>query len=763
MAPGICHGTGRRRFRTAAAAAACAAAAALWLWCARGGSSLIRLVAQGDRVTAYIDGRLVVDAADSELPPDGGIGIWYEPSPYWGVPFPQRLESLRVTDLSSGAVLLEQGFDRPLSEAWTERRLPPAPRFASLGRSPAPPARLCTGPRPWRDYRLDLRVRNLMAINVAVRYSDARHHAVFFARPFRELDSGVSFLSGGAPRTAVGGSSHYSARAAAKNGLLLFLRFLPCCALAIIVLPAAGCLVGAAVSRVRNPRAALEALFVAALFAGAFVYLSWITRVLLEGIPHVQDSVAYDFQAKTLARGALYAPAPPNPPSFDFQFLIIRDGKWFGQYPWGHPLLLMFGHLARAPWAVPPLVGACVLAAVYFIGRSLFGREVGAVSALLALSSPFFQINAPNFMSHSAASLYLAMGLLFLRRASRAGSRWWWGLLSGAALGLLFNTRPLNALPAIALSFGLLLFNAARGRASWGSTAAFCAGALMGAAAFLCANYVLMGDPFRPPYSLTARPIGFFGPSHPPGAALLHLYTSMTLFVMVVLGWPPVFTVGFFLAYLVLSRRDSWSLFLPLLFAGMAAVNTLNPAMVSPAHMYGPRYVYEPFFVFIIMAAAGWDLLRRLFERGIARCAAALPSRAAAAAVASHALFILLLAALVFASQAQWLSRGGRLFEGIAFLPGNIHGLKGFNFVSGAMREKIARLGMHRALLFLEDREIDWWYYGALFPLNSPFLDSDIVVARDLGPEENRKVMEALPGRKPFRVSVRRQEVSAYR
>ena len=79
------------------------------------------------------------------------------------------------------------------------------------------------------------------------------------------------------------------------------------------------------------------------------------------------------------------------------------------------------------------------------------------------------------------------------------------------------------------------------------------------------------------------------------------------------------------------------------------------------------------------------------------------------------------------------------------------------------MREKIARLGMHRALLFLEDREIDWWYYGALFPLNSPFLDSDIVVARDLGPEENRKVMEALPGRKPFRVSVRRQEVSAYR
>ena len=71
-------------------------------------------------------------------------------------------------------------------------------------------------------------------------------------------------------------------------------------------------------------------------------------------------------------------------------------------------------------------------------------------------------------------------------------------------------------------------------------------------------------------------------------------------------------------------------------------------------------------------------------------------------------LFILLLAALVFASQAQWLSRGGRLFEGIAFLPGNIHGLKGFNFVSGAMREKIARLGMHRALLFLEDREIDW-------------------------------------------------------
>jgi hypothetical protein len=95
-------------------------------------------------------------------------------------------------------------------------------------------------------------------------------------------------------------------------------------------------------------------------------------------------------------------------------------------------------------------------------------------------------------------------------------------------------------------------------------------------------------------------------------------------------------------------------------------------------------------------------------------------------------------------------------------MPPNIYGMKGFNYISGEMLEKVRDRGIHDALIFVEDREYDWWYYGALFTLNSPFLDSDIIVARDRGDELNRRVIDAFPGRALFRVNVKRREIRNY-
>jgi len=46
--------------------------------------------------------------------------------------------------------------------------------------------------------------------------------------------------------------------------------------------------------------------------------------------------------------------------------------------------------------------------------------------------------------------------------------------------------------------------------------------------------------------------------------------------------------------------------------------------------------------------------------------------------------------------------------------------------------------------------------------VNSPFLDSDIIAARDLGPQENQKVINAFPGRKLYGVNVQRKEIRDY-
>ena len=733
---------------------------ALWLWCRNVTGSLIRVVAVGDEVRAYFNGRLVAKGRDTGVSREGGIGIWYDREPYWGIPVSQTLESVRVTDNASGAILLDQDFRRPLSGVWDERPASCEPGRAGLRCDRSKPVRLCTGPRPWRDYTLDLRVRNCTAIEVAVRYRDPANHVVFLAIPFRELYSMLTFVKDGTREAHLSDSPYCATGAAAKNILRVFMYYFPWWALALAPLAAVSRRFGLAGDRRKAPHAAIENVFIALLFAGGFAYLSWINLALLDGIPHVQDSVVYNFQARTLACGTLYAPAPPNPPSFAFDFLFVEDGKWFGNYPWGHPFLLMFGHLVGMPWIIPPLVGASVLVLIYLIARELFSREVAAVSALLAFFSPFFQVNAPNFMSHSSASFYLALGVFCLIRAARGGGRWW-GLCSGLALGLLFNTRPLNAVPAIALSLALLFYFVCTRRASWGVLLGFCAGGLLMLAFFLYVTYALVGSPFQAPHPIFGNAISFFNEKHILSIALRHYYASMVLFIMVIFGWPPVFTTGFFLAFLLLAKKDIWAVFLFLLFAGMTLVNTLNPHMHSVAHMYGPRYVYEPFFVFIMMAAAGWDRARVLLERVIEACAASLHLRARVLSWLSHAAFLALPAMLVFGAQQKWLSRSEMLFD-FGLMPGNVFWMKGFNKISGAMIEKIRSRGIHHALIFVEDREDDWWYYGAVFTLNSPFLDSDIIVAMDLGPQENQVLINAFPGRNLYRVNVKKQEIGNY-
>jgi hypothetical protein len=773
----------------------------LWLWCRNGPTSLIRIVASGDEIKAYFNGKLLAEGREAGVSREGGIGIWYEHGRYWGFPVPQAIESVRVTDNASGALLFEQDFSRPLSEIWSDRPEPGKP--LSEGR-----VRFCTGSQPWRDYTLDLRVRSCMIMEVALRYRDPANCVTLLARPFLDVDSCLTFVINGVARVKPGGIPYCPVGMAVKYVLCIFVCCFPWCVLALAGLWAAGVLLGFAVSRLtpfriveavvvavllvgwhsysyhfpwrvlvlaalgamsvligfiatrfKAPRV-LDAVFIAVLFAGGVVYLSWVTRTLLEGIPHVQDSVVYNFQARTLGRGALYAPPPPVLKAFGFPFLMVRDGKWFGLYPWGHPLLLSVGHLVRRPWIVPPLVGAGVLALVYLIAREMFSREVAAVSALLAFFSPFFQVNASNFMSHSSASLYLALGIFFLIRASRGG-RWLWGLFSGLALGLLFNTRPLNAVPPIALSSALLLYFVFKGKARWRTFAGFCAGGVLTLAFYLYANYALMGNPLTPPYSMAAKPVGLFSEQRPLSAALLHYCTTMTYFVMVIFGWPAVFTTGFFMAFLLLSKRDVWSVFLLLLFVGMTLVNVLNPSMISIAHMYGPRYVYESFFAFVIMAACGWDYARRLAQGGIEVFACPRLLRTKALSWVTHAALLALPAALVFGAQRQWLSRSGNLMR-LLFMPANIYQMKGSNYISGETLAKIKDRDVHNALIFVEDLRHDWWYYGAVFTLNSPFLDSDIIAARDLGPEENVKVIDSFPGRKLYRVNVEKREIRDY-
>ena len=109
-----------------------------------------------------------------------------------------------------------------------------------------------------------------------------------------------------------------------------------------------------------------ETLFMGSLVLICLLATGLIAYVVLNHIPHVQDSIAQLFQAKVFKMGEIYAPVPPLKEFFDYTN-IINDGKWYSQYPFGHSLLLMAGLFWGAPWLVNPLLGSCSLF-IFFLG-----------------------------------------------------------------------------------------------------------------------------------------------------------------------------------------------------------------------------------------------------------------------------------------------------------------------------------------------------------------------------------------------------------
>ena len=63
-----------------------------------------------------------------------------------------------------------------------------------------------------------------------------------------------------------------------------------------------------------------------------------------ERLPHLEDEVAYLFQAKTMALGHLTVPSPARPEAFWTPFVLDHQGQRFGKYPPGWPAILAGEH-----------------------------------------------------------------------------------------------------------------------------------------------------------------------------------------------------------------------------------------------------------------------------------------------------------------------------------------------------------------------------------------------------------------------------------
>lgn len=200
----------------------------------------------------------------------------------------------------------------------------------------------------------------------------------------------------------------------------------------------------------------------------AFFMSAWVSGRVFERLPHLEDELAYVYQARIFARGAWTIPTP-EPRIAYWQPFLIDDaitGQRFSKYTAGWSGMLALGEVAGQAWVINAFFAALNVALVFRLGASAFNRDVGMIAALLLAFSPMALLLNGSLMGHSAALCYALAFMLAYWHLARV-QRGRVALVAGTMLGLLLVTRPLTfvmvALPFVAWS-GVRLLQAWRGQ-----------------------------------------------------------------------------------------------------------------------------------------------------------------------------------------------------------------------------------------------------------------------------------------------------------
>jgi hypothetical protein len=462
---------------------------------------------------------------------------------------------------------------------------------------------------------------------------------------------------------------------------------------------------------------------------------AWVALSVFEGLPHLEDEMAFLWEADVMAQGKIRLPSPPSPDSFLVPFVVDHEGWRFGKYPPGWPAALSLGARAGAAWAVNPLLAGLGIWLIYRLGSRVSGPWVGVLAAALAATSPMFLMLSGSLMGHAlglvlAAAFWLAWIDLFMPSPPGAAKSVPAPLLvavAGLSLGLLALTRPLTAvgvaLPCAVHAIVILWRGGPRSRRRLLGVAAL---SLLLAAVLFLWQAALTGDPLLNPYTLwwSYDRVGF-GPGigrtasgHNLRWALVNTRFSLAAGLHDLFGWP--YLSWIFLPFgLIALRRNRQGL---LLLAAAPGLVVVYLAYWIGSWLLGPRYYYEALPGLAITSAAGVAWLGGWLRRRQGRAA-----HARALAVASF-LMILMLLDVGF------------------YLPQRVWGLQGLYGVSRVHMRPLEEAHLGRALVIVHPVRA-WTEYGTLLTLAPPFARSDLLLALTRGPKADRALAESFPDR----------------
>jgi hypothetical protein len=464
------------------------------------------------------------------------------------------------------------------------------------------------------------------------------------------------------------------------------------------------------------------------------VFCSLFSALVFERVPHVNDEIAYLFQAKLFQSGRLYAPSPCGREFFDFPH-IINNGKWYSIYPPGFPLLLVLGLAFRTPWLINPILAALTIVLFFLLGTEIYSRSVGLLAALLAAISPWFLLMSSTMMSHTSSLFFNSLFLLFLFRSLRKPSLSQ-GLAAGISWGMAFLIRPLNTLffsLVFFIFFAVRLLRSPRNKARRNALALL-AGAMAFFGLLLLYNSLTTGGPFRmghlvrygPSYSVIFGRAATLDSDFTPLAGAIQMADNLRALNSDLFGWP----VSSFLAMLPLlwlsrlnpkdRNRDL------LLLCGIGCLVVAFSFFWGAFVFIGARMLFEALPLFLLLSARGITEIPGL----VGRLSPRLPVSAIRKMTA------VLLSALAVCAFACHLPRQLRPPHAYWYFERYDHRFAGTN---GRLGRTISTLNLGRALVVLKlwhrpppsfPEEGGW---GSGFFHNDPDLKDDIIYikARD--------------------------------
>ena len=494
-----------------------------------------------------------------------------------------------------------------------------------------------------------------------------------------------------------------------------------------------------------NPGHAADGAALSMAILGAVV-IGWLATYAYQRIPSTQDTAGDIFEAKTFALGRLWSPVPKHVSFFSQYSVLDYLHHWFAKYPPGWPLVLSVGVILGAAWMVNPVVSGISLLLVYLIGRELYGRKVGLLAELLALTSPFLLFIGAGFYAEPVTwmfmGLYVYMLLLWKRHvptrsrkidfAARTAG---YLVLSGLAIGMATMSRPLDA---AAFGFPFLILLVRRPLAVvWLALGTIVPLALyVTYSALVYGSFIPNGHELADKWDRVGFGPGVGGLPHTyfagfsPQISLMNLASAIENFHLSVFGWPFFIALAIIAVPFVLGRSQSgdWLIAAAALSILTAYMFYWGTAIIQSSF---PRYWYPVIPCAALLAARGFQEIYRLPLHRALR----LPYDRVAAMVAPAGLLALLLC-----------------FNFTAYTPSLAAAIHFWNRDNAAPLNAALDAHVHNAIVFQVQNVGHWWPYGCVFSQNSPLLNGNIVWAKDEGAND-WVVMREYPHRSYYRLN----------